>query len=71
MCMSSVLGCAYGAFGYLRWYGIEPQALETASDCRQIDILGVDPSDPVKVRERFEDIVWEPEVNEHATKAVL
>jgi hypothetical protein len=41
------------------------------TDGSDVDVVGRDPHNPVKVRERLEDVVGEPEVDEHGGEAVL
>ena len=50
--------------------GIEAKTANTASDCSQVDVIRSDPGHPVEVGHGLDDVVGEPEVDEHGTKAV-
>jgi hypothetical protein len=50
--------------------GVEAKTTDTASDCSQVDIVRGEPRHPVEVGQRLDDVVREPEVDEHRKKAV-
>ena len=50
--------------------GIQSQASHATGNCSELDILRGNPSDPVKVRHRLQDVVGEPEIDEHGCEAV-
>ena len=50
--------------------GIEAKATNTACNRGQVDIIWGDPGHPVKVGHGLDDVVGEPEVDEHRAEAV-
>lgn len=50
--------------------GINAKTAETAGNRSQLDIIGGDPGHPVEIGHGLNDVVWEPEVDEHGRKAV-
>ena len=50
--------------------GVQPQTGYAAGNRSEFNVLRGNPSDPVEVRHRLEDVVGEPEVDEHGDKTV-
>ena len=50
--------------------GVQPQTGDATGDRSELDILWGDPGDPVEVRHRLDDVVGEPEVDEHGGETV-
>lgn len=52
------------------WDGVEAKTTNTAGNYSQVDIIRGDPCHPVEVGHGLNNVVGEPEVDEHGTKAV-
>ena len=50
--------------------GVEADTADTTSYCSQVDVVRGDPGHPVEIRHSLNDVVGEPEVDEHGSKAV-
>ena len=49
---------------------IQSQTGHATGNRSKLEVIGGNPSDPVEVRHRLEDIVGEPEVDEHSGETV-
>ena len=49
---------------------VQSQTGHATSNCSELDVIWGNPSDPVEVRHRLDDIVGEPEVDEHGGETV-
>ena len=50
--------------------GVDAKATDTASNRGQVDVIRGDPGHPVEVGHGCDDVVGEPEVDEHCAEAV-
>jgi len=50
--------------------GVQSQACHAPGNCCELGIPRRNPGDPVEVRQRLDDVVGEPEVDEHSDKTV-
>ena len=50
--------------------GVQSQPSYATGNCSKLNVIWGNPSDPVEVRHRLEDVVREPEVDEHGSEAV-